>query len=116
MVVHDNDRVGRGHDRRPKYVAGMRDAFVHTPARDFLDSDQMITRIEQNHAQRFLVPRAHFRSHQFVNELRRIELLPGEAFIRQPLAKSECRHQLDRLRLANAGNLFDLLHRASAQA
>jgi hypothetical protein len=53
MIVHDDDGVGRGNDSGPKYVARMCDAFVDAPSRDFLDwvdSNQAITRIEQNNA------------------------------------------------------------------
>src|SRR5438094_283386 len=50
MIMHYDDIVSRSDQRGPKDVARMSDTFVYASHRDFLHSNQMITRIEQDHA------------------------------------------------------------------
>src|SRR2546430_6327442 len=50
MIMHYDDSVSRSDQRGPKDVARMSDTFVYASHRDFLHSNQMITRIEQDHA------------------------------------------------------------------
>ena len=58
-----------------KDIARMSDALIQTAQRDLLDSNQVIARIEQNDAQRFLVQHAHFGAEKLIDELRRIDFL-----------------------------------------
>ena len=52
-------------------VARMSDAFIHAPERDLFCCHVVIACVEQQDAQRFLVQRPHFGSHQLVDQFRR---------------------------------------------
>ena len=53
---------------------------------------KMIFRVEQNHAQRFLVQHAHFCADEIANQFGRINFLPRERFARQSLAQAKSRN------------------------
>ena len=114
--MHDNDSVGGSDHRWPEDIARMSDAFVHTAERDLLGANVVVARIEQNHAQGFLMKRAHLGRQQFVNKFRGIELLAQEPLVRETLTELKRRHQMKRFGGTDPANLLQLLDRASAQA
>ena len=59
----------------------MSNTFVHASERNLLRLEQSISGIEQEHAQRFSVQRAHFRAEKFIHQLRRIDLFARDFFL-----------------------------------
>ena len=115
MIVDDDDCVGGRDDGRPKDVPRMRDAFIQTAERNFLNTHEVITRIQQNHAERFLVQDAHFRTEQGADQLGRIDLFPRQRFPREALAQSESGHQLHGLGRSDSRNGRNFFDRAATQ-
>ena len=54
----------------------------------------MVTRVEQDDAERFLVQGSHLGSEQLVDLLRCFDFLPRKDFARESLAETEGRRQL----------------------
>jgi hypothetical protein len=66
--MHNDHCVGRSDEGGSKNVPRTRDALIHASYRDFLDSNQMITRIEKDHAQRFFAESPHIGPDEFVDQ------------------------------------------------
>src|SRR6266550_2331487 len=116
MIVHDNHCVGRRHYRWMKNLTRMRDAFVSTSQRHLFDADEMITSVEQDHAQRFLAQHAHFCANQLIYNFGRIDLLLRQCLAREAPAKIKSGRQLHCFGEPNAVDFCKLIDGASASA
>src|SRR5664279_2676456 len=114
IVHHDHSVSGRNH-RWTEDIAGVSNALIYAAARDLLHPKQMVARIQENDAERFLVEGPHFRGHQIVNQFGRVEFLARQTFFRQALAEPEGGHQLNRFGCSNSVNQFDFFYGAPAQ-
>src|ERR1043166_6884692 len=94
----------------------MRDAFIYAAYRNFFYTNQMIARVEQNHAQRFLAKLTHFRADQVVNQVGRIDFLFRQAFASQTLTETESSDELGCLGKTNSRPRRQLMNSAATQA
>ena len=76
---------------------------------------EIVARVEQDDAERFLVQRAHLGSEQLVDLLRCFDFPPRKDFPRETLAETEGRRQLRALGGSDALDFRQFLHRAATQ-
>src|SRR5213083_2916707 len=105
MIKYDNLRVSGRNHRWAKYISWVRDAFVNASERDFLHANQVISRIEQNHAQRLFSQSAHLWANELVRQFGRVDFLFDPFFPREAVTKPE---GSDKLNCFREFDSFDL--------